>query len=248
MNTTANIMKADNLNVDKAIKQWEDYQKLCKGILTEDDYQTIFVKEKNPETGEYEVVERQFKKKSAWQKLSRAFNVDTSIVSRDCTRSKNTNRITEAYYCVEATLPNGRRVESDALCSRSERGKDKVSDHTIMATAKTRATNRAIAELIGAGETSSEEMLADHEEPLEELETIETKTVTETETVSSSDDTPEVVEDVPGLIKDCIKALKSQGRIPTNPTVAVCIDNRYKDDNERDACLKWLNTHNVEEL
>ena len=65
------------------------------------------------------------------------------------------------YYCVRATLPNGRSVESDALCSRSERGKDKVSDHTIMSTAKTRATNRAIAELIGAGEVSAEEMSAE---------------------------------------------------------------------------------------
>ena len=70
-------------------------------------------------------------------------------------------RVREAYYCVRATLPNGRSVESDALCSRSERGKDKVSDHTIMSTAKTRATNRAIAELIGAGEVSAEEMGAE---------------------------------------------------------------------------------------
>ena len=36
-----------------------------------------------------------------------------------------------------------------------------MSDHTIMSTAKTRATNRAIAELIGAGETSAEEMTAE---------------------------------------------------------------------------------------
>ena len=70
-------------------------------------------------------------------------------------------RVREAYYCVRATLPNGRSVESDALCSRSEKGKDKVSDHTIMSTAKTRATNRAIAELIGAGEVSAEEMSAE---------------------------------------------------------------------------------------
>ena len=52
-------------------------------------------------------------------------------------------------------------LRSDALCSRSEKGKDKVSDHTIMSTAKTRATNRAIAELIGAGEVSAEEMSAE---------------------------------------------------------------------------------------
>ena len=146
-------------DVDTAIQQWDAYQKLCKGLLNETDYQKIQVKEKD-ENGNYVSVTRHFKKKSAWQKLSRAFNVDTTIVDRSLERTKM-GRVREAYYCVRATLPNGRSVESDALCSRSERGKDKVSDHTIMSTAKTRATNRAIAELIGAGEVSAEEMGAE---------------------------------------------------------------------------------------
>ena len=154
------IIATDNVpNVDVAIEQWDAYQKLCKGLLNETDYQEIIVKEKD-ENGNYVKVKRHFKKKSAWQKLSRAFNVDTQIVDRDIERTKM-GRVREAYYCVRATLPNGRSVESDALCSRSERGKDKVSDHTIMSTAKTRATNRAIAELIGAGEVSAEEMSAE---------------------------------------------------------------------------------------
>ncbi|AMD18006.1 hypothetical protein TL18_08175 [Methanobrevibacter sp. YE315] len=154
------LITQDNVpNVDVAIEQWDAYQKLCKGLLNDTDYQEIIVKEKD-ESGNYVKVKRHFKKKSAWQKLSRAFNVDTEIVDRDIERTK-TGRIKEAYYCIRATLPNGRSVESDALCSRSEKGKDKVSDHTIMSTAKTRATNRAIAELIGAGEVSAEEMSAE---------------------------------------------------------------------------------------
>jgi len=154
------LINVDNVpNVDIAIKQWDAYQKLCKGLLNDNDYQEIIVKEKD-EDGNYVKVKRHFKKKSAWQKLSRAFNVDTHIVDRDIERTKM-GRVKEAYYCVRATLPNGRSVESDALCSRSEKGKDKVSDHTIMSTAKTRATNRAIAELIGAGEISAEEMSAE---------------------------------------------------------------------------------------
>ena len=154
------LITQDNVpDVDIAIEQWDAYQKLCKGLLNETDYQEIIVKEKDSE-GNYVKVKRHFKKKSAWQKLSRAFNVDTKIVDRDIERTKM-GRVKEAYYCVRATLPNGRSVESDALCSRSEKGKEKVSDHTIMSTAKTRATNRAIAELIGAGEVSAEEMTAE---------------------------------------------------------------------------------------
>lgn len=156
-----NEVSADNgfPDVNTAIGQWKDYQKLCKGLLDKNDYQKIIVKEKN-ENGAYIKSERHFKKKSAWQKLARAFNVDTHIIAHEIMRTKM-GRVKEAYYCVRASLPNGRSVESDALCSRSEIGKDKVSDHTIMATAKTRATNRAIAELIGAGEVSAEEMNAE---------------------------------------------------------------------------------------
>jgi len=154
------IVKVDNVpDVDVAIEQWDAYQRLCKGLLNDNDYQEIIVKEKD-ENGNYVKVKRHFKKKSAWQKLSRAFNVDTEIVDHEIERTKM-GRVREAYYCVRASLPNGRSVESDALCSRSEKGKDKVSDHTIMSTAKTRATNRAIAELIGAGEVSAEEMSAE---------------------------------------------------------------------------------------
>ena len=158
--TESEIVKVDTVpDVDVAIEQWDAYQRLCKGLLNDSDYQEIIVKEKD-ENGNYVKVKRHFKKKSAWQKLSRAFNVDTEIVDREIERTKM-GRVREAYYCVRASLPNGRSVESDALCSRSEKGKDKVSDHTIMSTAKTRATNRAIAELIGAGEVSAEEMSAE---------------------------------------------------------------------------------------
>ncbi|MBE6508226.1 MAG: hypothetical protein E7Z77_02305 [Methanobrevibacter sp.] len=154
-------VKVDDVpNVEIAKKQWAAYQELCRGILDDSDYQKITVKQRD-ENGQFVRVEREFKKKSAWQKLGRAFNVDTHIIVHEFQRSKN-GRITEAYYCVRASLPNGRSVESDALCSRAEKGKSNVSDHTIIATAKTRATNRAISELVGAGEVSSEEMSAEY--------------------------------------------------------------------------------------
>ena len=147
----------DNIvNVDHAVNEWEAYQQLCRRLLDESDYQKITVKEKD-ENGNWIRVERQFPKKSAYVKLGRAFNVDLKIVERELERTQS-GSVKEAYYCVRATLPNGRSVESDALCSRTENGKDKVSDHTVMAIAKTRATDRAIEELIGAGRVSAEEL------------------------------------------------------------------------------------------
>lgn len=147
-------------DVDTAIADWKTYQRVCQEILDDDDHQAFMVTEKD-ENGNKIKVEKKFRKKSGWQKLARAFNANTQIVDRDLLRT-STGRVREAYYRIRATLPNGRTVESDALCSRKEKGKENASDHTIMSTAKTRATNRAIAELIGAGEVSAEEMKADN--------------------------------------------------------------------------------------
>ena len=97
------LIATDNVpNVDVAIEQWDAYQKLCKGLLNETDYQEIIVKEKD-ENGNYVKVKRHFKKKSAWQKLSRAFNVDTHIVDRDIERTKM-GRVREAYLAVVLNL------------------------------------------------------------------------------------------------------------------------------------------------
>ena len=44
------LVKVDNVpDVDVAIEQWDAYQKLCKGLLNDTDYQEIIVKEKDEE-------------------------------------------------------------------------------------------------------------------------------------------------------------------------------------------------------
>ena len=131
------------VNVENALEEWNAYQELTKKLLDDSDYQ--------------EHKGKKYKKKSAWQKYARAFNINTEIVSKEIIRSK-TNSVIEAEYTVRATLPNGRYVESDGSCDRREPGKKDMSSHSIKATAKTRATNRAISELIGAGDVSADEL------------------------------------------------------------------------------------------
>ena len=139
------------VDVETAKKEWEAYQNLCKELLNDSDYQDY------EQTIKGQTVLKRFPKKSAWAKLGRAFNVNTEIVDKEFTLGKN-GETREAYYCIRATLPNGRTVESDGSCSRHEKGKANATSHTIRSTAKTRATNRAISELIGAGEVSAEEL------------------------------------------------------------------------------------------
>lgn len=135
------------VDVETAKAEWEIYQKLVRELLDDSDYQEY------NQGGKL----KKFPKKSAWTKLGRAFNVDTEIVDKEFVLTK-TGETREAYYCIRATLPNGRTVESDGSCSRHEKGKGNATSHTIRSTAKTRATNRAISELIGAGEVSAEEL------------------------------------------------------------------------------------------
>lgn len=147
---------------------FQDYQALCASLLVADDYQQIG--------------DKQFRKKSAWRKLAVAFNVSCEVVSRDYERN-DAGRIVRAEVVVRALAPNGRYMEGLGACdiferccstpcpkTRWQKHKCCESDcngshhfskpqHDIPATAMTRATNRACADLFGMGEVSAEEVM-----------------------------------------------------------------------------------------
>lgn len=129
-------------DVDTALAEWKAYQRITLEMLDESDYQTIKGKK--------------YKKKSAWRKYARAFNISTEIMSKKISRNEE-DHVTEAEFVVRATLPNGRYADGWGNCSSLERGFNHPQ-HDIPATAQTRATNRAISDLIGAGEVTAEEM------------------------------------------------------------------------------------------
>ena len=136
------------LDVDVAVEQWEAYQTLCKKLLDDSDYQEY------KQDGEV----KKFPKKSAFFKLGRAFNADTEIIEKEEYRHPKTHKLIDVTYTVRATLPNGRSVVANGSCDRNEKGKQNSSNHDLRATAETRATNRAISKLIGAGEVSWDEI------------------------------------------------------------------------------------------
>jgi len=134
------------VNVDQALEEWKAYQKITELMLDESDYQ--------------EIQGRAFKKKSAWRKYARAFNITTEIIDKDIVKTDKSGAVKEASFIVRATLPTGRYADGWGNCSRQE-GNKAHPNHDIPATAMTRATNRAIADLIGAGEVTAEEIQAD---------------------------------------------------------------------------------------
>lgn len=153
----ATVSDTGIVDVESALESWNNYQILCDELLDESDYQKFKATVKDENGNKQEVIQK-FRKKSAWFKLGRAFNVKTEIIEKTVERGKN-GQVKEAYYRVRASLPNGQRVvEADASCDVWEKGKSKASGHDLRTTAETRATNRAIAKLIGAGEVSSDEI------------------------------------------------------------------------------------------
>ena len=114
----------------------QTYQAICREMLDASD--TVNIQGK------------QYKKRSAYRKLARAFGISDEIIKEE--QQEGVWRIH-----VRAFTPNGRSAVGVGSCSSTER-QFAHPDHDIYAIAHTRAKNRAIADLIGSGEVSAEEM------------------------------------------------------------------------------------------
>lgn len=170
--STTPISQFDMVDVKGASEYMDNYQELVEALLVDSDYQMIGSKKA--------------KKKSAWRKLATAFKISDEIVTEQLIFDENDGQIVSARYKVKATLPNGRSTIGVGVCSIYDkirysatgkhpadtetpshfilRGRFSNAEHDVPSIAHTRAKNRAIADLIGAGEVSAEE-LGDIEEP-----------------------------------------------------------------------------------
>ena len=99
---------------------------------------------------------REFKKKSAWRKLQRHFGISTEVVRVD--RAREGEHFI-ATVTVRAVAPWGQHAEAVGACGTDEEsGRRKITNADAIATAETRATNRAVSNLIAMGEVSAEEI------------------------------------------------------------------------------------------
>jgi len=135
-------------NVVEAVSTMRAFQELKSKLLDENDLVVIEGKK--------------YIKRSGWRKIALAFNISTKIVevSREEKDGKYIVRVK-----ARAIAPNGRVSEEIGVCDSSEfeSGRLKASIHNIETKATTRALNRAISNLVGGGEVSAEEIIADDE-------------------------------------------------------------------------------------
>jgi hypothetical protein len=187
------------ISVEEAVEQWHQYQQLTRALLEDSDYQAIG--------------QKKFKKKSAWRKYSRAFNISDRVTHEEIVRGPDGFPVF-ARVRVQASHPSGRTAEADHECHVSERccpvafggrcPKAGWRGHTcctagcnarlhwshpgdIPATATTRAKNRAISDLIGAGEVSAEEMDPEREAESKETAAPRSQPTPTTRTVAAHD-------------------------------------------------------------
>jgi hypothetical protein len=138
---------------EHAAEMMAAYRLLCESILTPDDVIGI----PGQQGG--------FVKRSGFSKLATFYGVSTEIRYQDVDRSfegDDKGQPLRARARVRATASNGRYADGDGACAMTEPRFQRVSgrqkaEHDLMATAVTRATNRAISNLIGFGQVSAEE-------------------------------------------------------------------------------------------
>src|SRR5487761_1808015 len=162
------------IDAERALRDFEEFQKLKAKLLSQQDYQSIQGKN--------------FIKKSGWRKLALVFNISDLIVDEKKDTREDGSFIWS--FKVRASAPNGRYTESVASCDSKERRFSHV-EHDVRATAHTRAKSRAISDLIGAGEVSAEE-LEDEDRPTSQTKTDEPRNITPRENTIPID--PPVLE------------------------------------------------------
>lgn len=127
---------------DQIVRVWQNFNELKLKLLDDSDF--------------VEINREVLLKKSGFRKLALAFGISCEITNeqRVIINEKDAYLIT-----VKASAPNGRFMTSVGSCYEAERRFNKPSD--IRAIAETRATNRAIANLIGWSTPSAEEMITE---------------------------------------------------------------------------------------
>ncbi len=161
-------------STEKLAAYFNEYVKLCQEIVKPEDKQKIIVRVDGKEQEKY------FTKKSGWRKLATAYCIST----REGRREQRVDRedgsfVIESHVIAYSPVTN-REVEGIGKCDSKELpGGDKKLEHDVSAKAYTRASNRAISDFIGSGESSAEEMEPEESDKISSAKKVGSKTAEE---------------------------------------------------------------------
>jgi uncharacterized protein (DUF3820 family) len=134
-----------SLNADHQHSLMAAYDAACRSLIGPNDVQK--------EGG------REFKKKSAWRKLARHFGISVTTDPTAAHIVHYPGGEWVAYAHATAIAPWGQRYDDVGACgSDEESGRREITYADAIATAQTRAANRATSNLIAMGEVSADEL------------------------------------------------------------------------------------------
>lgn len=102
-----------------------------------------------------EIKGKRFRKKSYWRAIATAFHLDVIFISEERIESEGEWGYLATY---RASANDRRYCDGDGACMVSEKPGAMGTIHNVRAHAHTRAKNRAIADLVGFGEVSADEL------------------------------------------------------------------------------------------
>lgn len=128
------------------------YQQGLQAILADNDWQQFVDRRGN---------RHKFLKRSGWRKIALWFGLNLETQREEIDRDVNGHPL-RARVVYRAIASDGRYADGEGGCDTTERNIQKP-EHDLLATAATRAVNRAISNLVGLGEVSADEIEAEPE-------------------------------------------------------------------------------------
>lgn len=174
------------IDVNRLAEAFKTFQEFKQRLLTKDDSVTI--------------AGRQYLKKSAWRKWALACSVSDEIISYDRVPAQGKDQEGNFSYRIVVRAfheKSGRSSVGVAVASKKEKKEWTHEEHDIFTLAHTRAKNRAIADLVGGGEVSAEEMTSETQ-----------RTTTAVESPSPSSPSPASPASASDLTNEALSALK----------------------------------------
>lgn len=143
-------------DIDQIKSSWGRFQAIKKEVVDAGDIQEV---ERNGE-------KKAYIKKSGWRKIQVAYGLRVEILDKE-RMLIDYGEVKGVMWNVtaRATAPSGACATAIGSCNSMERGGKGVSafahgESDMLMTAQTRATSRAISDVVGSGEVSAEEMTA----------------------------------------------------------------------------------------
>jgi hypothetical protein len=136
------------VSLDELVNRYKLFDEVKLKLLTENDYYEVKLGSETKNTI----------RKSGWYKFAVAFNLSTEVSEEQTLTDPEDSNYLGFSFKVKCFADNGRYAEDVGTCDNRESLKKSSTRHELRAMAKTRATIRAIASIMGVNDLIAEDL------------------------------------------------------------------------------------------